>query len=198
MRACVVSFCFTRNHSISSAHTTQCGHLNETSIYSHRMDSFMKTNKQTTNTQKKDIIITHGVYSLNIAPCIGIPFIHTPTYKYSHIVPAHKLLYTFIHACMYIERSVIYVTTDYTTTRAYTISFLDKVEGIWSAEGSMRVCWISTSLVEIYKKYIAQVNIPQIISYFIFQIHTLHRNTLFELRRKNMKDLDNNKFVLDF
>lgn len=45
------------------------------------MDSFMKTNKQQIH-EKKDIIITHGVYSLNIAPCIGIPFIHTPTYKH--------------------------------------------------------------------------------------------------------------------
>lgn len=44
---------------------------------------FLYENKQTTNTRKKDIIITHGVYSLNIAPCIGIPFIHTPTYKHS-------------------------------------------------------------------------------------------------------------------
>lgn len=57
--------------------------------------------KQTTNTPTKAkhtetdaIIITHGVYSLNIAPCIGILFIHTPTYASGHdSIHAHVYIY---------------------------------------------------------------------------------------------------------
>lgn len=100
MRACVVSFYFTQNHSISSAHSTQFRHLNETNIYSHRMDSFMKTNKQQIHKKR------HHYYSR----CLFVKY--CPVYRHSfhshtYLRPAN----THTHTRMYIEQSVIYVTT---------------------------------------------------------------------------------------